>query len=170
MGQLITSITDPDTPISESLATDLGRLINDDRFYDIILKCSDGRNVFGCKAILATRSKLFNELIFTGSAIKNLTFDNINSNAMKVILEYLYTDMVKKENLTVDNVIEVYHASIHFNFEALQLYIMARAHIFLNDGNEDVGKKLLSECVNKFSLTVDNPMSEMLVKWVAKDK
>src|SRR5688572_1700811 len=94
--------------ISESLGKDLKRLISDERFYDIILKCSDGRNVFGCKAILATRSKMFDELIFTGSTNKNLSFDNIDSNAMKVILEYLYTDMIEEKNLTVNNVIEVY--------------------------------------------------------------
>ena len=149
---------------------DLKRLISDERFYDIILKCSDGRNVFGCKAILATRSKMFDELIFTGSANKNLSFDNIDSNAMKVILEYLYTDMIEEKNLTVNNVIEVYYASIHFNLVELQKYIMCRTEMFLRDENEDAGKKLLSECVDKFSSMVDNDMSQVLVKWVAKDK
>ena len=81
MGQNNSSPSNPCNPLGK----DLRRLINDERFYDIILKCSDGRNVFGCKAILATRSKLFNKLIFTGSKNKNLSFNNINSNAMKVI-------------------------------------------------------------------------------------
>ena len=80
MGQFISS-SNPCNPLGK----DFRRLINDERFYDIILKCSDGRSVFGCKAILATRSKLFNKLIFTGSKNKNLSFNNINSNAMKVI-------------------------------------------------------------------------------------
>src|SRR5207248_11292263 len=40
----------------------------------------------------------------------------------------------------------------------------------LMNENEDVGKKLLSECVKKFSLEVDNKMSRVLVYWVAKNK
>ena len=34
--------------------------------------------------------------------------------------------MVEEENLTVDNVIEVYYASVHFNLMELRLYIMDR--------------------------------------------
>src|ERR1044072_2902144 len=156
--------------ISKSLGRDLKQLLNDERFYDIVIKCSDGKNVFGCKAILATRSELFNELIFTGSANKNLIFNDINSDAMKVILKYLYTDMIEEENLTVNNIIEVYHAFIHFKLE-LPLYIIERISTLLIDGNEDVGKKLLSEYVDKLSLIADDGlMSEILVNWVAKDK
>ena len=53
---------------------------------------------------------------------------------------------------------------------------MERTSKFLEDGNEDVGKKLLSECVDKFSsanVEDDNnfiTMSQILVRWVAKDK
>ena len=38
--------------------------------------------------------------------------------------------MVEEENLTVDNVIEVYYASVHFNLMELQLYIMDRTTLF----------------------------------------
>jgi hypothetical protein len=51
-----------------------------------------------------------------------------------------------------------------------QFHILGRTNALLRDGNEDVGKKLLSELVNKFSLRVDNEMSRILVNWVAKDK
>src|SRR5205823_14154292 len=86
-----------------SLENDFRRLINDERFYDIALKCSDGETIYGCKAILATRSDVFNSSIFVESAesaesYNILSFDDINSRAMKVILEFLYTSKV--ESLT----------------------------------------------------------------------
>ena len=123
MGQISSS---DDSPQETPLESDLRRLMNDGRFYDIALKCSDGKIVSGCKAILATRSEVFNELVFTGSEKSKLSFNNINSNSMKVILEYLYVSKVKKENLTVDNIIEVYHASIYFKLIEFQAYIIRK--------------------------------------------
>jgi hypothetical protein len=40
----------------------------------------------------------------------------------------------------------------------------------LKDGNINVAKKLLTECIEKFTLKVDNEMSRILVDWVAKNK
>jgi hypothetical protein len=153
------------------LQIDLRRLMNDERFYDISLECSDKEIIFGCKGILAARSKIFNELIFTGLEKNILSFNNINSNSMKVILEHLYVSKVKEENLTIDNIVEVYHASIHFGLIEFQSYIISQVKKFLKDGNEDTGKKLLSKCVDKFSLEgVNNEMSRILVNWVAINK
>ncbi|CAB4460615.1 hypothetical protein RhiirA5_425600 [Rhizophagus irregularis] len=165
MGQIFSSEEET------SLQSDLRQLINDERFYDITLECSDKERIFGCKGILATRSEIFNELIFTGLEKKILSFNNINSNSMKVILEYLYVSEVKKENLTVNNIIEVYHASIHFGLIEFQSHIINQVMEFLKSENEDTGKKLLSECVNKFSPEeVDNEMSRILVDWVAMNR
>ncbi|CAG8733489.1 17298_t:CDS:1, partial [Funneliformis caledonium] len=92
-----------------SLENDFRRLINDKRFFDITLKCSDEKKLSSCKAILATRSDVFNSLIFTESKNHNdneLSFSNINSDAMKVILEYLYTSKVEEQSLTINNIVE----------------------------------------------------------------
>ncbi|RIA98957.1 hypothetical protein C1645_866174 [Glomus cerebriforme] len=158
------------SPRGRSLEDDFKRLICDERFHDIALKCSDGETIYGCKAILATRSDVFNSSIFTKSEDNKLSFDDINSTAMKIILEFLYTSKVDKESLTVNNVIEVYYASIYFDLVDLQNRIIDFTKEFLMDGDDDVGKKLLSECVEKFSLKVDNEISKILVKWVAKNK
>ncbi|GBB88631.1 hypothetical protein RclHR1_01520016 [Rhizophagus clarus] len=160
------------TPRGRSLENDLKQLIDDERFYDIALKCSDGKIIYGCKAILATRSDVFNSYIFKESVKKNnsLSFNDINSTAMKVILEFLYTS--KFENLIdIDNIIESYYASIHFDLIDLQDHIIEfTIKKSLINENEDIGKKLLSDCVKKFSLEVDNKMSRVLVYWVAKNK
>src|SRR4051794_39558747 len=150
-----------------SLEKDFRELINDERFYDIALKCSDG-TIYGCKVILATRSDVFNSLIFNESENNNLSFHDINSEAMNVILEFLYTSKV--ENFTVKNIIETYYASIHFELIDLQDLVVEFTTKTLMDKNVYVARKLLSECVKKFSLKVDHEMSRILVDRVAKNK
>jgi hypothetical protein len=156
-------------PRGRSLENDLRRLMNDEKFHDITIKCSDG-TIHGCKVILATRSDVFNTSIFNESTKNNnnLSFDDISSTAMKVILEFLYTSKVK--NLNVDNIIEVYYASIHFDLIDLQDYIIKFTKSLIN-GNVDVGRKLLSKYVENFSLRAeDDEMSRILINWVAKNK
>jgi hypothetical protein len=158
------------SPRGRSLEKDFKRLIGDERFHDIAIKCSDGETIYGCKAILATRSDVFDSSIFneTMESNNNLSFNNINSTAMKVVLEFLYTSKV--EGLTIDNIIEIYYASIHFKLIDLQDHIIEFTKKFSMNNNVDVGKKLLSECVKKFSIEVDNKMSQVLVNWIAKNK
>ncbi|GBB88636.1 hypothetical protein RclHR1_01520021 [Rhizophagus clarus] len=155
------------------LEKDLRRLMNDERFHDIALKCSDGKIVFGYKPILATRSEIFDELILTESENNILSFSNINSNAMKIILEYLYTSNIREGSINVDNFIEVYYAVIHFKL-SLRVEMCFVVTSFLKDGNEDTSKKLLSEFINKFSLITDDmdddEVLKTLVYWIAKDK
>ncbi|RIA98905.1 hypothetical protein C1645_748416 [Glomus cerebriforme] len=157
----------------KSLENDLRQLLYDDRFFDISLKCSDGEILRACKNILATRTEVFNELIFDKSK-KNvnqhqqLEFNNINSVAMKLILEYLYTSKNEKETLNVNNIIEVYYSAIYFKLDDLQDDIIEFTKKELRDGDEELGKKLLSEFIEKFSLQANNKMGTILVDWVAK--
>ncbi|CAG8533567.1 9942_t:CDS:1 [Funneliformis mosseae] len=151
-----------------SLGDDLRQLINDDRFFDITLKCSDKTNLSACKAILATRSKVFNSLIGSGSN-NELSFSNINSDAMKVVIEYLYTSDVEEQSLTINNIVEVYYASIHFKLTSLQKLIIDRTKKFLK-GGPNISKNLLSQLVKKCTSRVDNEMSQMLIVWVSKNK
>ncbi|EXX56693.1 uncharacterized protein OCT59_010169 [Rhizophagus irregularis] len=141
-------ITNNSSPRGRSLEKDFKRLIDDERFHNIAIKCSDGETIYSCKAILATRSDFFNSCIFNESleSNNNLLFKNINSAAMKVLLEFLYTSNVEGL-ITVDNIVEVYYASIHFDLIDLQDHIIESTRKFSMDKNVDVGKKLLSECV-----------------------
>ncbi|RIA98958.1 concanavalin A-like lectin/glucanase domain-containing protein [Glomus cerebriforme] len=158
----------------KSLENDFRRIIDDEKFHDITLKCSDGNIINGCKAILAARSDFFYSCIFIESNESennnSLSFNDINSTAMKIILEFLYTSKVEKENLNVNNVIEIYYASIRFDLVDLQDLIIDFIKEFLMNKNVVIGKKLLSKCVEKFSLGRDNEVSKILVDWVAKNK
>ncbi|CAB4416353.1 unnamed protein product [Rhizophagus irregularis] len=176
------------SPQPKSLEGDLRKLLYDERFYDISLKCSDNIVLNACKNILASRTEVFNEYIFDKSKKNNanqqrqqLEFDKVNSIAMKLILEYLYTSKNEKETLSVSNVVEVYYAAIFFKLDDLQNDIIEYTMKILREGDKtdetitygteelnELAKKLLSEFIEKFSLDVNNDMSKLLVDWVAK--
>ncbi|GBB83794.1 hypothetical protein RclHR1_10460008 [Rhizophagus clarus] len=172
------------SPKPKSLSNDLRKLLSDERFYDVSLKCSDNVILNACKNILACRSEVFNDYIFDKSK-KNanqqrqqLEFDKINSIAMKLILEYLYTSKNEKEILSVEKIVEVYYAAIFFKLDDLQNDVIEYTMKILREGDgkkfyeteelNELAKKLLSEFIEKFSLEVDNEMSKLLVDWVAK--
>jgi hypothetical protein len=87
---------------------------------------------------------------------------------MKFILEYLYTFENEQEILKVDNIIEIYYSTIYFNLNDLQKDIIEFTKQTLRNGNENLGKSLLSEFIEKFSLEADNEMGKLLVDWVSK--
>ena len=43
---------------------------------------------------------------------------------MKIILEYIYTGLIKKDSLTKDNIVEAFHAADYFQLPDLQDFIM----------------------------------------------
>ena len=88
-----------------SLEQDLRMLINNPKYSDIEILCEDGKKLYGCRAILAARSEVFNSLLYNGmkeTYEKQISFPEINSAGMEIVLEYTYTGSVKKESLTKD--------------------------------------------------------------------
>ncbi|RIA98909.1 hypothetical protein C1645_748422, partial [Glomus cerebriforme] len=157
----------------KSLEDDFRLLLNDERSFDISLKCSDGVTLRACKSILATRSDVFNNLIFNKSKeeIKIIKFNKINSIVMKAVLEFLYTSNIKKVDLTIKDFIEMYYAANCFKLDELQKDIIEFTNKIL-DGREDkdLGKQLLSQYVEIFSIKSYNGMSKLLIDFVAKFK
>ncbi|POG66396.1 hypothetical protein GLOIN_2v1656857, partial [Rhizophagus irregularis DAOM 181602=DAOM 197198] len=52
-----------------------------------------------------------------------ISFPEINSAGMEIILEYIYTGSVKEESLTKDNTIEAFYAADYFQLSDLQDFI-----------------------------------------------
>jgi hypothetical protein len=152
------------------LENNLRELLVDERFFDISLKCSDNLILRACKNILTVRSEVFNDLIFYNidKPKKQLEFNKIDSESMKYILEYLYTSKNEKETLRKNNVIEIYFSSIYFKLGELQKIIIEFTEKTLRNGDEELGKDLLTSYIEKFSLEANNDMGNLLVNWVAK--
>src|SRR5438046_1125531 len=110
-----------------SLEQDLRSLINDPKYSDLEILCKDEKKLYGCRAILAARSEVFNGLLYNGmreSYENKISFPKINSTEMEIILEYTYTGSVKEESLTKDNIVEAFYAADYFQLLDLQNLII----------------------------------------------
>ena len=106
-----------------SLEQDLKLLINNSKYSDIEILCRDEEKLHASRAILAARSEVFDRLLYNGmkeSYEKQITFPEINTSGMKVILEYVYTGSIKEESLTLDNIVEAFYAADYFQLSGLQ--------------------------------------------------
>ncbi|CAG8647001.1 uncharacterized protein OCT59_000936 [Rhizophagus irregularis] len=110
-----------------SLEKDLRLLINNPKYSDIEILCEDEKKLYGCRAILAARSEVFDRLLYNGmkeSYETQISFPKINSTGMEIVLEYTYTGSIKNESLTKDNIIEAFYAADYFQLPDLQDFIM----------------------------------------------
>src|SRR5947208_11615062 len=77
-----------------SLSQDLKLLINNPRYSDIEIICEHGIKLYGCRAILAARSEILDGLLYNGmreSFDNKISFPEISSSVMEIVLEFLYT-------------------------------------------------------------------------------
>ncbi|RIA98907.1 hypothetical protein C1645_748419 [Glomus cerebriforme] len=87
---------------------------------------------------------------------------------MEFILNFLYTCRIDLEKLTINNIIEIYHATEYFELDGLQKFIIEYTRQVLDYESDDSRKKLLSHFVEKFPFDTDNDMSQLLVDSVAR--
>ena len=109
-----------------SLEQDLRLLINNSKYSDIDILCKDEKKLHGCRAILAARSEVFDALLYNGmreSYEKQISFPTISSFGMKIILEYIYTGMIKEESLTKDNIVEAFNAADYFQLPDFRILL-----------------------------------------------
>ncbi|RIA87112.1 BTB/POZ protein, partial [Glomus cerebriforme] len=154
-----------------SLEQDLKLLINNPKYSDIEILCEDEKKLYGCRAILAARSDVFDKLLYNGmkeSYERQISFPKINSSAMEIILEYAYVGSTKEESLTKDNIIGAYYAADYFQLPDLQDFIMKTIKNTLEKNlTENYSPELLSKVAEIMPLTDDNILLNLLVDSVA---
>ncbi|CAG8524655.1 2096_t:CDS:1 [Ambispora gerdemannii] len=112
----------------ESLVKDLKIMLNNSRYSDIKIKCSDsGKDnneiLYGCRMILAARCEFFEKMFFTGMRETHepeISLPEISTAAMKVVLEFLYTGNVENNKLTATNAIDVFYAANYLLLPVLE--------------------------------------------------
>jgi hypothetical protein len=152
-----------------SLEQDLRLLINNPKYSDIEILCGDEKKLYGCRAILAARSEVFNSLLYNGmkeSYENQVSFPDINSSGMEIILEYIYTGSVNEKSLTKDNIIEAFYVADYFQLSDLQDFIM-KTFKRNKDYTKNYSPELLSKVVNIMPLSDDNILLNLLVEAVA---
>jgi hypothetical protein len=154
-----------------SLEQDLRSLINNPKYSDIEILCEDERKLYGCRAILAARSEMFDGLLYNGmreSHQNQISFPTINSSIMEMILEYIYTGSIKENSLTKDNIVEVFYAADYFILPDLQEFITITVrNILENNHPENYSPELLSKFLDTIPLSEDNVLLNLFVDAVA---
>jgi hypothetical protein len=154
-----------------SLEQDLRLLINNQKYSDMEILCEDEKILYCSRAILAARSEVFDKLLYNGmkeSYEKQISFPEINSSGMEIILEYIYTGSVKEDSLTKDNIIEAFNAADYFQLPDLQTIIALTVEInLLKNQSENYSPELLSKAVNTMPLSEDNILLNLFVDAVA---
>ncbi|RIA82265.1 BTB/POZ protein, partial [Glomus cerebriforme] len=153
-----------------SLEKDLRLLLNNSKYSDIEILCKDEKKLHGCRAILAARSEVFDRLLYNGmkeSHERQIFFPKINSFAMDVILEYIYTGSIKEESLTKNNIIETFYAADYFQLPDLQDFIMKIIKNILKNNHIKYSPELLSQVAEIMPFTDDNIILNLLIESVA---
>src|SRR3954451_4904678 len=154
-----------------SLEQDLRSLINNPKYSDIEILCGDEKKLYGCRAILAARSEVFDRLLYNGmkeTNEKQIFFPKINSSGMEIILEYTYTGSIKEESLTKENVIEAFYAADYFQLLNLQDFIIRTVkNLFEKNSLENYSPEFLSTIEDTMTLSGYNILLNLLVEPVA---
>ena len=134
---------------------------------DIEILCGDEKKLYGCREILAARSEVFDRLM-KESYEKQISFPEINSAVMGIILEYIYTGSVKEESLTKDNIVETFYTADYFQLPDLQNLIIENVKNNLwKNYTENYSPELLSKVADTMLLSEDDILLSILVKAVA---
>ncbi|CAG8680636.1 uncharacterized protein OCT59_020450 [Rhizophagus irregularis] len=146
-----------------SLEENLRSLIDNEKYSDIEILCENEKKLHGSRAILAARSEVFNILLYNGMKENQISFSNINSSVMKIVLGYIYTGSIKKESLNKNNIVEIFYAAGHFQLSSLQEFILAT--IKNADYLKSYSPELLSKVVDK--MPEDNILLNLLEETVS---
>ena len=116
---------------SNLVLSNLESLYLNDEFSDITLSI-DNSNIPAHKVILASNSDYFRALLFCGlqeSQSSKISLKCSNQELFKQLLKYVYTGKMNLNELTVQQILEIFQMSHEYNFKAL---------------NETISKHLIS--------------------------
>lgn len=90
------------------------------KYSDVLIKSKDGAEVQAHKLILASQSKYFMRKLDAQPDAKELEISDIKGDAIKVIIDFLYTQKVKSNLVNKDNAKDVLKAGEIFNIEEVK--------------------------------------------------
>ncbi|CAG8663021.1 14099_t:CDS:1 [Ambispora leptoticha] len=153
-----------------SLTHDLSLIVNSPRYSDISILCQNDV-LYGCRTILAARSNIFDRILFPenrDSYLTEISFPDINSSTMKVVLDFIYTGSIREETLLKSSeAIEIYHAADYFLLPDLQDSILKFIEEFLKENEYGLAIKLLNKAIEKMPLSQDNRLLILLTTYIA---
>ncbi|CAJ0839066.1 13131_t:CDS:2 [Entrophospora sp. SA101] len=137
---------------------------------DIEINCEDGIVLHASRVILAARSEVLDRMLYNGmkeSTQNEIYLPKINSKAMQVVLEFLYTGSIGEKTLTGKNAIEVFHASDYFMLPDLQDYVMIYIENCHDESKHDSITRLYTKFVEIMGPLTHNELFKRLFHLVA---
>src|SRR5436190_13868097 len=87
---------------------------------------------------------------------------------MEIILEYVYTGIIKEKSLTKDNIVEAFYAADYFQLPNVQEFITETVKNTLEKNRtNNYSPELLSKVVDTMPLSEDNVLLNLLIYAVA---
>ncbi|RHZ57706.1 hypothetical protein Glove_384g30 [Diversispora epigaea] len=157
-----------------SLSIDLQLLFNNPKYSDVTIICAKSVKLHCYRAILAARSEVFDRLLFNGmkeSFEQEIKFPEINAQAMKIILEFLYTGDFSNEDLSLKFLVDAYFAADFFQLLNLQDHIINKLEEILSNNSENSEEDILPELLTKAvrdEIPNSDPLADLLVKYITK--
>jgi len=90
------------------------------KYCDIMIKSKDGTEVQAHRLILATQSMYFMKKFDAQPDMKELEISDVNGDAIKVIIDFLYTQKIKSSVVNKDNAKDILKAGEIFNIEEIK--------------------------------------------------
>jgi hypothetical protein len=95
------------------MASDMRSLVNNQKYSDVVFKV-DGKAIYAWKGILCARSEFFKAMFFSNlreSIQPEIPITDVNYASFLAIIEYIYTDTIQFDVLTVDNALQLVGAA-----------------------------------------------------------
>lgn len=113
-------------PIPPStFVSDMRALLNNPQFFDVTFMV-EGKAVYGWKGLLATRCEVFRAM-FTGALREatesHVTITDVSYNTFYHIIEFIYTDSLSSDKMTLDDALQLLAAANRYILERLKRII-----------------------------------------------
>jgi len=90
------------------------------KYSDVLIKSKDGAEIQAHKLILATQSKYFMRKFDAQPDATEIEISDVSGDAVKVIIDYIYTQKVKSNLVNKDNAKNILKAGEKFNIEEVK--------------------------------------------------
>lgn len=129
-----------------SLQADLASLLTDKSQHDLKIVCSDNKEIGASRTILSIRSHVFRSMLSaeTRDGQANKIFVAFKSSVMQIVLYFLYTDSVSRQNFSHNLAIEAYRAAIFFQLPKLTKLVVEQVP---NSNDVQLLSVLLNEAI-----------------------
>ncbi|KAG9295231.1 hypothetical protein G9A89_006213 [Geosiphon pyriformis] len=161
-----------------SLENDLKFILNNPRYSDLKIKCSDStttsQHLHASRILLAARSEVFDRLLFNGmleTTQNEINFPDMSTSSMEIVLEFLYTGKIEENNLSSCNIVNAFDAANYFLLEDLEKILFTFLEKLLDQGNFDRldAIKLLDSTLQKNHATQQNRLQLLLCEFLGKE-